>query len=155
MKFIIREAVSADIPRIKQIMKRLGDFEMPTNRQPHHFYQADDKLLSDWQAGKLPNVFGHVAVSSEDDVIIGLTFVTMREDIFDHAPSAHLEIVAIASEADGIGLGKTLIANAESEAQQRGARSMSLHVIHNNRRARHVYEKIGYEEEMVRCIKHF
>ena len=153
MKFTIREAVSADIPRMKEIMIRLAEFEMPAKRKPEHFYAADDQMVSDWGSGKAPNVFGHVAVA--DGEIVGLTFVTMKEELFDHSPSAHLETVAIDKSVDGHGLGKILIDNAESEARKRGAGSMSLHVLHNNFRARHVYKKIGYEEEMIRCIKHF
>lgn len=40
------------------------------------------------------------------------------------------------------------------EVPSNGAESMTLHVFSANARARSVYEKAGYEDELRRCIKH-
>ena len=153
MDYVIRAANSADIPHIKQIMLRLAEFELPPKREPKHFYTGDLELLDEWVDGIAPNVFVHVA--ERKGRILGVTMVTMGEEYFDHSPSAHLEVAAVSRDGDGRGIGKALIANAEREAQARGARSMSLHVVRNNARARHVYKQLGYEEELIRSIKHF
>ncbi len=47
-----------------------------------------------------------------------------------------------------------MCAAVEDEARARGAHSMTLHVFGNNRRARALYAKIGYDEELIRAIKH-
>ena len=153
MDFVIREAVSADIPHILKIMPRLAEFELPPRRTSEMLWSEDAKLLKRWADGDAPHCFVHVADC--DGSVVGVTIVTLGEEFFDHTPSAHLEVVCVAKSADGHGVGRTLIANAEAEAQQRGAGSLSLHVVANNRRARHVYQKIGFTEELVRCIKHF
>jgi len=46
-----------------------------------------------------------------------------------------------------------LIGEAETEAANRGAATMSLNVLGNNSRARHVYQKLGYTEEMIHCVR--
>lgn len=154
MDYVIREAKSADVPTLIILFKRLAEFELPPKRSPEVFYAMDVKMLEAWERGETPNVFVHVAEGA-DGTLLGVTMVSLQEEFFDHSPSAHLEVVAVAQSADGLGVGKALIANAESEARTRGAGSMSLHVVANNERARHVYKTIGYNEELIRCIKHF
>lgn len=72
-----------------------------------------------------------------------------------HASSAHLEALVVADNAEGQGVGGSLLAAAEEEARQRGALSMSLHVFARNQRARKVYERAGFDGELIRYIKPF
>ena len=48
---------------------------------------------------------------------------------------------------------RALIDAAEREALARGARSMTLHVFAANARARALYARTGYTEELIRCTK--
>ena len=86
---------------------------------------------------------------------MGVTMVTLRPEMLSHLPSAHLEAIAVAEIAEGRGVGKALMEAAEVGARERGALSMSLHVFSTNERARRVYKRAGYDEEMIRCIKPF
>ncbi len=85
--------------------------------------------------------------------MLGLSLVRFREEMLSHEPSAHLEVLAVAREAEGKGIGRALIVAAENAAQERGALTMTLHVFANNTRARYVYEKLGYSGEIIRYIK--
>ena len=154
MDYLIREGTTADLPAIYNIIKRLAEFELPPRRAPEMFWSEDAALFAKWAAGAADHIFVHVA-QSETGEIWGVAMASMGEEFFDHSPSAHLEVVSVASAADGRGVGKALIAQVEASAKKRGAGSLSLHVIRNNHRARHVYKKLGFEEEMIRCIKHF
>jgi ribosomal protein S18 acetylase RimI-like enzyme len=71
------------------------------------------------------------------------------------SPSAHLEVIAVAEDAEGQGVGKDLMTAAEDGARNRGANSITLFVFANNARARRVYERAGFDEELIRCIKPF
>ena len=51
------------------------------------------------------------------------------------------------------GLGGRLLAAAESDAGEQGAQSLTLHVFAVNERARRLYEKAGFEGELMRYIK--
>ena len=53
------------------------------------------------------------------------------------------------------GLGAGLIAAAETEAKVRGALSITLNVFTRNQRALKLYERLGFDPEIQRCIKVF
>lgn len=57
---------------------------------------------------------------------------------------ARLSSIAVAPEAAGSGLGRTLLAAAETEAAARGARALRLEVRADNPRAARLYERAGY-----------
>ena len=79
--------------------------------------------------------------------------VTLRPELLSRAPSAHLEALAVAEGFEGRGLGGRLLAAAESDAGEQGAQSLTLHVFAVNERARRLYEKAGFEGELMRYIK--
>lgn len=152
-QFMTREAVADDLAPIVSLLPRLADYELPPNRTSDMFWSSDAKLTQRWAAGEEPDVFIRVAVNSDDDAIVGVAIVTIKPDHFSGEPNGHLEVLCVAPVADGSGTGKKLLAEAEVEAHARGAQTMSLHVLGNNARARHVYSSVGYDEEMIRAIK--
>ena len=84
-----------------------------------------------------------------------MTLVTMQPEFMNHVPSGHLEAIAVAPEAEGMGVGGALLDAAEAEAERRGAQTMTLHVYATNERARAIYERRGYRVEIHRCTKPF
>ena len=77
----------------------------------------------------------------------------MVEDSFTGQSAVHLEVIVIDSRVDGHGLGQQLMAEIEADGRKRGARVMSLNVMVANERARRLYERLGFEEEMIRASK--
>ena len=153
-EFEITDAEVADVPAMLSHFPRLADFELPPNRQPHYFWQTDAAALKAWSAGNEPDLLVQKAVDGTGR-LLGLTITRMGEEFLSHEPSAHLEVVLVTKEAEGRGVAKALIYAAEENAQKHGAKSMSLHVIGTNKRARQVYQHLGYYEEIIRNIKHF
>lgn len=151
--FTLREATPADGNALIALLPQLAAFELPPKREPEHLWHGDRDMIQDWLAGNRPECFATVAVA-DDGSIGGYAFVSMREELLSHAPSAHLEVLVVASDARRAGLGARLCADVEAEAKTRGATSMTLHVFGNNKRARALYAKIGYDEELIRTIKH-
>ena len=88
-----------------------------------------------------------------DGQILGLAVVRLRDELLSHDPSAHLEVLAVAQEVEGRGVGKALVTAAESKARELGAETMTLHVFGVNVRARGMYERLGYDGELLRYIK--
>jgi ribosomal protein S18 acetylase RimI-like enzyme len=123
-------------------------------RAPEHLWHGDAELLRAWAAGGAPALLVRVAVDA-DDLVLGVALVSLRGELLSHAPSAHLEVLAIHAAAEGRGIGRALLDSAEDAARAHGAQSMTLHVFANNTRARAVYERMGYDGELLRYIKHF
>lgn len=151
MNVEIRTATVNDIDAMLALLPRLADFDVPAHRRPEHLWEHDAALLRRWCAGDAPQCL--VEVATGDTGIVGVTMTSMQPDPLTHAPAAHLEVIAVAACAEGTGVGRALLAAAERNARSHGARSITLHVIETNRRARRFYEQSGYVGEMVRYIK--
>lgn len=150
----IEPADPRDCEAMLALFPRLAAFELPNDRNPDHLWCGDAEMLRNWSEAGNADCIVHVAKES-DGTIVGVTMVTLRPEMLSHSPSAHLEAIAVAQNAEGRGIGKALLQAAEAAARERGARSMSLHVFASNARARRVYERAGYDEELIRCIKPF
>ena len=148
------EAKFTDYEGMLELFPRLASFDLPQNRNPEHLWGGDAEILKGWVTGNRDDCFVHVAKNDEGKVL-GVAMVTMRPELLSHAPSAHLEALAVEKNAEGQGVGSALLASVEEEAQQRGALSMSLTVFARNQRARKVYERAGYDGELLRYIKPF
>lgn len=135
------------------LLPLLASFEIPARRAPEHLWHGDRDMIVEWLAGDRPQSFARVALD-EHNALLGFAFVTMREELLSHAPSAHLEVLIVGEHARRMNLGEALTSAAEAEAASRGAQTMTLHVFGNNRRARPLYAKLGYDEELLRCIKY-
>lgn len=147
----IRDATVDDGSEMLALMPRLADFDIPKGRQPEHLWSDDAALLQRWLAGAAPECL--VQVAELDGRIAGFTISTLRPEPLSHEPSAHLEAIAVAADAEGRGIGKSLLQSAEVNALKHGAQTMTLHVIATNSRARSLYESNGYSGELLRYIK--
>jgi len=136
------------------LLPQLADFPVPERRNPVDLWHSDAQLLGEVVAGSTVMTFADVIVDTTDRPH-GLVLITLREELMSHAPSAHLEAIVVSPEKRGQGLGQKLLQHAENAAARRGARSLSLHVFSNNLRARGLYDKAGYDSELIRAIKWF
>lgn len=144
------------------LLPELADFDLPPKRDPKDLWVGDmtllEAILNETTPDKTANQsFACVAVDMTPDVekVLGLIIVTMRDELMSHAPSAHLEAIVVHADARGIGLGRKLLAEAESRAKARDAQSLSLHVFARNERALTLYKAQGFDPELIRAIKWF
>jgi len=152
MAVTLREATPDDGDAMLALLPRLAAFDLPPSRNPEHLWTHDAALLKRWLAGEAEGCRVHVAEGG-DGTIVGLTIVSLRPELLSREPSAHLEAIAVAPGNEGRGIGAALLELAERDARARGAQSMSLHVFAVNERARRLYEKAGYEGELLRYTK--
>lgn len=154
MSFQIRSAVSEDGEAIFALMPRLAAFNVPKSRNPVDLWRSDAAMLQRWLDGEATECFVQVAVD-DAETMLGFTLVSLRPELLSHEPSAHLEAIAVGEGAEGMGVGRALLAAAESEAKSQGALTITLHVFASNTRARGFYERFGYDGELLRYIKEF
>ena len=152
MSVRVRSAVSEDGETIMALMPRLASFDVPKSRNPVDLWRSDAAMFQRWLDGEAAERFVHVAVDDAQKVL-GFTMVSLRPELLSHAPSAHLEAIAVGDGAEGMGVGRALLAAAENEAKSQGAKTMTLHVFASNTRAREFYEQSGYDGELLRYIK--
>jgi len=152
MSFQIRSANSEDGAALLALMPRLASFEVPKSRNPPDLWQSDAAMMQRWLDGDAADCLVNVAVDDAQN-LLGFTMVTSRPEMLSHEPSAHLEAIAVAEGAEGKGVGQALLAAAESQAMDHGARTITLHVFASNTRARSFYEHSGYDGELLRYIK--
>ena len=150
--YTIRDARPSDGEAMLDLLPRLADFEIPESRAPEHLWQDDAALLRRWMSGETDDCLAHVGVD-DDGNVVGLTLVRLRPELLSGEPSAHLETIAVAKSVEGQGVAGSLLTAAEREARAHGALTMTLHVFAVNTRARGMYEKRGYDGELLRYIK--
>ena len=149
----IRPGRPDDLEAMLAILPRLAEFELPPRRRPEELWASDAATLRAWaEAGDEALIV--LVAEHEAHGVVGLALVRLQPEFTSRAPGAHLEAIGVAPAADGHGLGRRLLAEAERAAAAAGARSMTLHVFANNERARSVYERTGYDGELLRYVKH-
>jgi ribosomal protein S18 acetylase RimI-like enzyme len=126
---------------------------MPPERSAEDLWRSDAELLRRWSTGDMPQCLVFVAVDSEGS-ILGVAMAQLREELLSHAPSAHLEVLVVREGAEGQGIGQALIREVEQAVRAHGAQSITLHVFSSNTRARAVYQRLGFTEELIRAIKY-
>ncbi len=68
---------------------------------------------------------------------------------------AHIFLLYVAPDHRRLGLGRTLMGQAEDWAQARGDRKISLQVFNHNVPALSLYESLGYQPQSLALVKHF
>ncbi len=152
MDYSIRMATLDDVDAIVSIMPRLADFNVPENRNPDHLWQGDVNMLHEWANGQRNDMA--VCVACTANGVAGVAMLSMRKELLSAEPSAHLEVLALEKSAEGHGIATALMDEVDRLAKDRGAKSITLHVFANNTKARALYERKGFEGELIRCIKH-
>ena len=59
----------------------------------------------------------------------------------------------VAPEGEGGGIGRALIAKGEEWARAQGYRWLTLSVFAQNLRAREIYKRLGYGEDIMKYVK--
>ena len=148
----LRVADPEDRPFLLKLSERLGDFPVPPWRTRSEIGAADHAILLDALRHSTPESTIRVAETQEGQPL-GYVFVTTREDYFTHQPHAHVEILALAPEAEGGGIARVLMQAAEDWSREQGYSRVTLNVFATNQRALGLYEHLGYRPETVHYLK--
>lgn len=91
----------------------------------------------------------------EEGAVLGFALISPSSDR-DLDPRAVLELVALYVHPTcwGRGLGRGLVDACASDARTRRFSSLSLWVLQGNRRARRVYERLGFRADGARELRH-
>ncbi|MDF7812934.1 GNAT family N-acetyltransferase [Hymenobacter sp. YC55] len=131
----IRAATPVDEAFIRGLMPRLVAFGPPAWRDPAQLNATDIAVLL--EAVYQPTPQRSVVVAELDGRPVGLLHLTINTDFYQHE-HAHIADLAVASTAEGQGIGRALLNYAEAWALERGYAWLTLSVFAQNTHARTV-----------------
>lgn len=148
----IRPASRADAEFVISLMPRLVEFGPPAWRDAEQMTAFDTRVINESLLDPKPSTAVFIA---EDSVGTRLGFIHLHgvTEHYNHEEHGHVEDLIVAPAGEGRGVGRALLEKAEEWARSRGYRWLTLHVFAENQRAREVYRRLGYGEDMVKYVK--
>ena len=146
----IRRATPGDEAALLAMAERMADFAVPHWRAAREIIDADGRDVVRAVTSGEPD--HDVFIAEIDGTPAGCLYVHPAQDFFGRR-HAHISVIATTAAAEGTGVGRALMAHAEAWARERGLSLLTLNVFAANARARHFYERAGFDVEMVKYAK--
>lgn len=153
MEFKIRRAVPNDKDFIVSLVPRLTAFGPPSWRDIENMTAVDTDLL----VSRFDEPDDATAIFVAEDVdggLLGFIHLQPGSDYYNKEPHGHVTDLIVGTEGEGRGVGRALLGKAEVWAREKGYTWLSLSVFGQNTRAKQLYERIGYGEDMIKYIKY-
>lgn len=148
----IRPASEADKEFVVSLMPRLVEFGPPAWRDAAQMTAHDTGVITESLLNPEPGAAVFVA-EDEDGTPLGFIHLHAATEHYNREEHGHVEDVIVAPAGEGRGVGRALLEKAEEWARSRGYRWLTLNVFAENVRAREVYKRLGYGEDMVKYVK--
>lgn len=149
----IRAATPEDAAWLLPMSSRLHDFGPPPFRPRDQM----DRAVADDIGSSLDAPDETVAVFVVEDSAsgrpLGFAHVRTLTDYFTAEPHGHVSDLVVAADAEGRGAGSALLAACEDWSRARRYRLLTLNVFDENRRARALYDRLGYRADTLRMVK--
>jgi GNAT superfamily N-acetyltransferase len=148
----IRRATAADRGTVVPLSSRLHDFGPPDWRDRATMDEAVAPAISGALDASGPETEVLVA---EDSAGRTLGFVHLHEatDFFTGEVHGHVSDIVVRADAEGRGVGRALMDAGEQWSRDRGHRLLTLNVFEKNRRARGLYERLGFSADTTKLVK--
>lgn len=148
----IRSAKKEDKDFIVSLVPRLTEFELPAWRESEQMNSVDREILSGVLSGNSPESVVFVA-EDEHQTPLGFIHLNIASDYYSPEKHGHISDIVVAPEGEGRGVGKALMKAGEAWARNQDFKWLTLSVFPHNERARKLYEKLGYAEDMIKYLK--
>ncbi len=151
-KIQTRPASIGDKEFIISLLPRLVEFGPPSWRDVARMTVTDTQVLSDRLLSQPPGTAIFIAEDA-NGVALGFIHLQAGTDYYNCEEHGHIADVIVAPEGEGGGIGRVLIAKGEEWARSQGYRWLTLSVFAQNLRAREVYKRLGYGEDIMKYVK--
>jgi ribosomal protein S18 acetylase RimI-like enzyme len=149
-RLTIRKAVAADEPRLVELSSRMANFDLPPWRTPDEITSADGRAML--EALRSLHSDSEVFIAERNGEVAGCLHMVVAFDFFGRR-HAHLSVIATSEAAEGTGVGRALMEFADAWGRARRLPFITLNVFAANRRARRLYERSGYDVELMKYGK--
>lgn len=146
----IRAATEHDKPAVLRLAPRLAEGLAAWRDRQAAILAAQQWLTDSFAAAAHHD--GAVLVAIDKTGLAGVITISGQRH-FTGEVDGYIGELAIASRAVRRGIGRALIEAAETWAQDRGLRHLTLHTGIANIPARHFYSALGFQEEEVRLTR--
>jgi GNAT superfamily N-acetyltransferase len=148
----IRPCLPADREFISALVTRFSEFALPDWRSSDEIDRTN--RLSLQKALEHPEP-GAAILVAEDETQgpVGFIHLQTQVDYFSGERHGYISDLAVSKSVEGRGVGRILLEAAESWARSNGYRLLTLYVFAANARARQVYERDGFQPEVVKYVK--
>lgn len=147
----IRPAVAGDTDFILALVPRFVDFALPHGRRKRETasaIRADiEHVLHDAPPGD------HFFIADTGVTRSAFLHLQVQRDFFSGARACHVADLAVVPDCEGRGIGGALLAFAESWAGSNRCKLLTLSVFPGNARARGLYQRHGFTDDLVRMTK--
>ena len=151
---ILRKANAGDASFIKEHAYRLLDFELSSWREPERAVMTATDINENMIALNSGSPEKELFIAEDDSGNrVGFLHMIMATDYYTKEKHAHLTDIVVTKDAEGKGVGRFLMEQADLWARNNGARWITLNVLTTNHRAMAHYEKMGYKQEWVKYLK--
>lgn len=150
--FCIRPLSSDDRKFVVRVAPRLYPGQTTSPRDPARM-QAYFGAFTPADLTRDPGTEAFVATIEGQDEPLGLLVIKRDFDYFTDHPRAYVEILVVAEEAEGRGVGRALMAHAEQWGRAHGCHEVVLDVFANNPSAIAFYERVGFAPDHIRMSK--
>lgn len=152
MSFRIRHYTPADQEFVLSLAERFSDFELPAWRSTAELDNANQVALK--KVLEVPELES-VLLLAEDEAgqPAGFVYLHSQTDFFNGQKVGYLSDLAVDKAFEGQGVGRLLMEAAEAWARKQGYPHLALNVFATNTRARQMYEKFGFQQEVVKYVK--
>jgi ribosomal protein S18 acetylase RimI-like enzyme len=148
----IRRARVDDMPFIRSLAERFARFGSPAWRDRALMWKYHQQSVED--VGQSIDTDDLVLLAEDaQGTRLGFIWATHATDFFTQEPQGYVSDLAVSSQAEGKGVGRKLLEQAEEWARTRGYRILALDVFAANTLARAIYTHLGYAEETVKMVK--
>ena len=135
MKFKIRNAAPADMPRVLELIKELASFE----KEPDAVLVSLEELT---KAGFGDDPLYHCFVAEVENKVEGMALVYPRYSTWQ-GPVIHLEDLIVSKFMRGKGIGSALLVQVVKYGKEKGVRRIGWEVLDWNEPAIKFYESKG------------
>ncbi len=148
----IRSALPHDAAAIKTLAARLQDQPLPEWRDAAPLSEKLENAVEAYD-GAMPEDHTVLVCEGDGGELLGYAHAGMDADFFSGEPQGHLYYLATDPAFEGRGAGRKLLEAIETWAQKNGATGIMLYVFATNDRARKVYQKYGFQDDMLKLVK--
>ena len=148
----IRPATPDDTDFILSLVPRFVSFDLPKGRRKRETMAAIhadiERTLREAPPGD------HFFVSEDpSEQCTGFLHLQVQRDFFSGTRACHVSDLAVAPEYEGRGIGRALLAYAETWAKRSRCKLLTLAVFPGNTRAHALYEFNGFTADLLRMAK--